>query len=1124
MHGKQIYPRKNSLAAQTPTPNCGDRSSFLRGWRLKCFWGLRFDARNEMTHKSSYETGLRQRFDTVSTLSERMPHFQFPVRAVPLLACLALPSGLRAETKSVSFNRDIRPIFSDTCFQCHGPDEAKRKSGVRFDVRESALKEAKSGEIPIVPGKPDESEVMKRLTSTDPDEMMPPPRLNKKLTPQQIETVRKWIAEGAEYQGHWAFIKPARPAVPAITGAVRIQNPIDNFILARLAVERLPQAPEVDRATMIRRVALDLTGIPPTSAEVDAFLADRTPNAYEKIVDRLLASPRYGERMAAQWLDFARYADSNGFQSDTSRYMWHWRDWVIGAFNKNEPFDQFTVEQLAGDLLPNPARDQIVATGFNRNHRLNGEGGRIVEEWAAETVIDRVETTGQTWLGLTVGCARCHDHKYDPITQKEFYQLFAFFNSNDESGVLEEFGGAGAKRGGGNSRPVLPLPSPGEEKEQAKLEAALAASQQRVAAVAGELPKLQGEWETGFRETLKQQVEAWTPLAPTDVKSEGGATFTQQPDGSWLAGGKNAPNDTYTISAPIPAGEFTGLLIEALPDPSLPNQSLGRGSNGNFVLTDVEAEIAAATLPQQLMVDFKKAASDYEQAGWEVKYIVENQPKKGKGAKDKPGWAVDGNDPAKRIPRKAMFVADTPVAVPANATLHVRLKHSSPFGDHNLGRFRLSFTPMPPATVKLDGGKTPDVIRIALETDAAKRTPQQAAALAKFYRDNTDNPAKKAEAAVAAAKKKLDDFTAMLPTTMVMKELPQPREAFILKRGEYDKKGDKVERGLPAALPPLPKGAPMNRLGFAKWLVSPENPLTARVWVNRAWEKFFGTGLVKTSENLGSQSEWPSHPELLDWLATEFVRLKWDMKAMQKEMVMSASYRLSSRVTPALLERDPENRLLARGPRFRLPAELIRDQALAVSGLLVEKVGGPSVRPYMPPNVWDETSVYGDLRGYKSDTGDGLYRRTLYTIWKRTAAPPTMLLFDAPSREICTVKRSRTDTPLQALALLNEVTYVEAARVLAQRMIAEGGATPDQRIAWGFRRVVARQPAPDEIQVLAAGLAKRLAKYQADAEAAKQLISLGATKPDDKLAAPELAAYTMTANVLLNLDEVVTRE
>jgi hypothetical protein len=1049
----------------------------------------------------------------------------------------AAPQFTQAAEK-VSFNRDIRPILSDICFTCHGPDEKQRKGGLRLDIKEAAMKGGESGPG-IVPGKPEQSEVYKRLVTHDADDFMPPKKTNKVLTPEQIDAFRRWIAEGAEYQGHWAFIKPERPAMPGKSAQSSVlsgqskqpglstehwalsTNPIDAFVLSRLEKENLKPQPEAPKETLIRRVTLDLTGVPPTPAEVDAFLADKSPNAYEKVVDRVLASPRYGEHMAARWLDMARYADSNGFQSDTKREMWHWRDWVIGAFNRNLPFDQFTIEQLAGDLIPNAKREQIVATGFNRNHRLNGEGGRIIEEWFAETVIDRVETTGLTWMALTFNCCRCHDHKYDPITQKEFYQLFAYFNSNNENGVLDDFGGAGRTRRGGNSRPVLPLPSPAQEAQIAKLDKAVKDAEAQVAAANKELAAAQTVWEPKFRAEMQRGMKPWTMLEPKEVRSDGGATFTRQADGSYLASGINPPFDQYLIVAPIAQGSFSGLLLEVFPDASLPNKSLGRNSNGNFVLTDVIAEINAPGFAKPLSATFTRAEADYNQKGYEVGLIVQDKPPRGKGGKKNQGWAIDG--PTKRDARKAMFIAGTPLTVPLNATLSVTLRHDS-FANHNIGRFRLSATSLPPTTVKLDGAKVAPAIVAALNTEIAKRTPAQKAELAKFYRENADNPAKRAEVAVAAAKKALDAVYAEVSSTMVMEEVAQPREAHILKRGEYDKPGDVVPRALPAVMPPLPAGAPNNRLGLAKWLVSGEHPLTARVWVNREWERFFGTGLVKTSENLGSQAEWPTHPELLDWLATEFVRLKWDMKAMQKVIVTSATYRQSSRVTPETFAKDPENRLLARGPRFRLGAESLRDQALAISGLLVEKIGGPSVKPYMPAAVWDETSVYGDMRNYKEDTGEGLYRRTLYTIWKRTAAPPTMTMFDSPSREICTVKRSRTNTPLQALVLLNETTYIEAARALAQRMIAEGGTTPEDRVAWAFRRATGRQPQAAEVKLLADGLARRTARFrQSPAESAK-ILTLGEARPDPKLDPLELASYAVTANILLNLDEVITRE
>ncbi len=1047
------------------------------------------------------------------------PFFLSPTVLAAALAVTACSSTLAAETLSmgkVSFNRDVRPILSDSCFQCHGPDEQKRRSGLRLDVKDQVFKPAKSGKIPIVSARPDASELINRIVHQDLDELMPPPESRKALKPEQVETLKRWIIQGAEYQENWAFIKPERPHIPVVESATgRRQNAIDHFIVQRLSKERLIPSPEAPRETLIRRVSLDLTGIPPTPKELDAFLADVSPSAYEKLVDRLLASPRYGERMAAQWLDFARYADSNGFQSDGSRQMWHWRDWVIDAFNQNLPFDAFTIQQLAGDLLPSPTADQIIATGFNRNTRLNGEGGRIVEEWFAETIIDRIETTGQTWLGLTLGCCRCHDHKFDPITQKEFYQLYAIFNSCNESGVLDG--------DGMNTKPVLALPTPEQTAELALLDKAIEAADSRLSEAEKELPPLQIEWEGRFREQLKQGIKTWAQVVPTGVKSEGGATLTQQVDGSWLASGKNPDHDTYVLTATVEPGTFSGVLLEVFPDPSLPNQSLGRYSNGNFVLTEVLAKIHAPSLAQPLTADFSRAEADYEQKGYEVKRVLPETSNPGNGRKKTSGWAVDGPDPAKRLPRKAMFVAKTPLAVPANATLTVVLKHNGIAG-HNIGRFRVSTTALPPTAVTLDGGKVPEAIRIALETVPKDRSEEQQKALATFFRENTDNPAKKAELALAAVRKKAGGLRASLPTTMIMEELPKPRQARVLIRGEYDKPGEKVERGTPAALPPLPTGAPLNRLGLAQWLVSGQHPLTARVWVNRAWEKFFGIGIVRTTENLGSQAEWPSHPELLDWLATEFVRLGWDMKEMQKLIVMSATYRQSSKVTPTLFEKDPENRLLARGPRFRLTAELLRDQALALSGLYVEKTGGPSVRPYMPAGVWDETSVYGDLRNYKADAGDGLYRRTLYTIWKRTSAPPTMLLFDSPTREICTVKRTRTNTPLQALALLNETTYIEAARKLAEQMITTGGPTPESRIGWGFRRVTSRTPDSEEIALLSAGLARRLTFFRGSADAAKKLMAVGVARPSPEVDPAELAAYTMTANVLLNLDETVTRE
>ncbi|MCE9520702.1 MAG: PSD1 and planctomycete cytochrome C domain-containing protein, partial [Verrucomicrobia bacterium] len=924
----------------------------------------------------------------------------------------------------IEFNRDIRPIFSDTCFQCHGPDEKQRKSNLRLDVRAEALKPAKSGAIAIVPGKPEKSEIIARVFTDSEEDLMPPTKLHKPLTKQQQELLKQWVAEGAEYQGHWAFIAPTTPVIPQIQNPkFKIQNPIDAFILARLQKEGLQPMPETDRATLIRRVSLDLVGLPPSPEEVDAFLNDNTPNAYEKVVDRLLASKHYGEQMARQWLDFARYADSHGFQTDSSREMWPWRDWVIKAFNENLPYDQFTIQQIAGDLLPNATRDQIVATGFNRNHRLNGEGGSITEEWRIENIIDRVETMSFTWLGLSMNCCRCHDHKYDPFTQRDFYSLFAFFNNVPESGMIQ----AGSNRSGGNTPPVIDVPTVEQEAKLVKLNSDVKVAEQHVMEAAKLLPKLLTEWETKAMAQMVVEKTAWDVIAPVSVKSQGGATLTKQSDGSYLASGTNPDSDAYVITAKMPGAEVSAFLLECFPDASLPNQSLGRASNGNFVLAEFEVDVMSTENggnPVQAKIG--KAQADYSQKGYEITNLVTGGKKRQKGK----GWAVDG--PTKKEPRKAMFVLDKPA--PAGATVTITLKHDA-IGGHNIGRFRLSASTLPAKMVNLDGKSDLAAMHAILKIPANKRSAQQKTEVEKYFRTAVDSPVRGADAELAKSRKALEDFEKMLPTVMVMKENDKPRDAFILKRGEYDKPGDKVSMATPAVLPAMPQGAPLNRLGLARWMVDTKNPLTARVWVNRAWEKFFGNGICKSTENLGSQAEWPSHPELLDWLATEFMRMKWDMKAFQKMLVMSSTYRQSSKITKELFERDPENRLLARGPRFRLGGEAVRDQALVISGLLAPTIGGPSVRPYMPEGVWDETSKYGDLRGYKADTGDSLYRRSLYTFWKRTAAPPSMLLFDAPSREICTVKRSRTNTPLQALSLLNEVTFVEASRGLAQQMM-----------------------------------------------------------------------------------------
>ena len=772
------------------------------------------------------------------------------VRLALLLLLLSPLAGTAfSQSSKVDFQRQIRPLLSDTCFQCHGPDPQVRMAGLRLDLREDFF-EARTSGVPVVPGDPDNSLVFRRIAEEDPVRRMPPAYSQKALNYDQIDLIRRWIEEGAVWQQHWAFIPPRRPELPPVENTSWPRQDLDYFVLRRLEAEGLTPSPTAEKSRILRRLTFDLTGLPPTVDELDAFLADPSPGAYEKAVDRLLASPRYGERMAAVWLDLARYADTDGYQDDEPRTMWRWREWVVDALNQNLSFDQFTVQQLAGDLLPDPGPEQKLATGFLRNNRVNGEGGSIADEFRVEYAVDRVNTFSTAWMGLTVGCARCHDHKYDPISQTEFFRLFAFFNNISEPGTYRR-----------SAAPTIKVP-----------------------------PRV-----------VQRQLD--------------------------------------------------------------------------------------------------------------------------------------------RIHRELQILDRDSPAYTELETRHRRLWEQ-------------------------------------------------------------------------------------VPATMIMRE-DEARETFVLGRGQYDQPGAKVTPDVPEILPPLPPGAAANRLVLARWLVDPSHPLTARVAANRLWQLHFGSALVPTPEDFGAQGEPPTHPLLLDWLASELMRLKWDVKAFQRMIVTSATYRESSKLTPMLLQKDPDNRLLARGPRLRLPAEMIRDQALAVSGLLVESVGGPSVKPYQPEGIWDEiaggsTGAY--KKGYEQGTGDHLYRRSLYSFWRRTIHPPGMEVFDAPSREVCTARRERTNTPLQALTLMNDVTYVEAARALAQRVIREGGRTDEERIGYGFRLVTSRQAKPSEIDVLTRGLQRHRSTYRNDPEAAERLVRVGQSHLDPDMDAVELAAHTALANGLLNLDETIHRE
>ncbi len=924
----------------------------------------------------------------------------------------------------------------------------------------------------------------------------------------------RWVAEGAEWQKHWSFIAPVRPPLPVVKHTAWPRNGIDHFVLARLEQEGLAPSPEADRVTLLRRVSLDLTGLPPTPAEVDAFLGDASSVAYENAVDRLLRSPRYGEHLARHWLDAARYADTNGYQTDGERTMWRWRDWVIDAFNANMPFDCFTIEQIAGDLLPGATLSQKIATGFNRNHRGNSEGGIIPEEYAVEYVVDRVDTTATVWLGLSAGCAKCHGHKYDPISQQEFYQLFAYFNNVPEKGKALKYG---------NSPPYLKSPTPLQQAQLRLLTLQRDATEERFQSLQPQLDAAQTAWE---QTPPARRTPPWS--LRRDLVAQPnlfGLFVTQAPRDALMWRGPNnllsavdltgksfldAGNvgrfgffDKFTIAAwvwPAPAG---GTIISRMTDTDRADGYSLAIENGKLHVRLVKRWLDDAIRVESLETivpdTWHHVCFSYD------------------GSRVASGIAlyIDGRPAPLKVNLDDLnqnFVTDEPLRIGAGGGPARR------FQGH-IADVRLYNQVVSAADVGILACLDPigDMIAIAPE----RRTPAQRHTLRTYFLEReAPQELRDANAKRQAARRELEEYDAALPTTMVMEEMPTARDTHVLIRGEYDKKGARVTAAVPKALPPIPAGLPNNRLGLACWLVAPDNPLTPRVTVNRFWQLLFGAGLVRTVEDFGAQGEWPSHPPLLDWLAVEFRDGGWDIKQTLRTIVTSATYRQSSKLTPALKQRDPENRLLARGPRLRLSAEVIRDQALFASGLLVEKIGGASVRPYQP------TGLVKELHGTDDelqDHGPNLYRRSLYTHWKRTVAPPGLMTFDAANRETCVVRQTRTNTPLQSLTLLNEVTFVEAARVLAERVVKEH-ATSEQRLTYAFRLLAARAPRPTELQLLLAALTHHEAHYRAHPDAAAALLSAGEHPRDEAFDTPELAAYTAIANLLLNLDEVITKE
>lgn len=1158
------------------------------------------------------------------------------------------------------FARDVQPILSDNCFACHGPDPEARKARLRFDVKAEALKPLDDDVHAILPGQPDQSVMVQRLETEDEDDRMPPLKTGKVITADQKLIIRRWIEQGADWPEHWAFAKPVRPEPPALADEddAGVRNPIDRFVRARLEKEQLEPSPEASPATLIRRASLDLTGLPPTVEEVDAFLADGSEDAYDKLVDRLLESPRYGEHQARYWLDTARYADSHGFHIDARRDIWAYREWVIDAFNENKPFDEFTVEQLAGDLLPDPVAEQKIATGYIRCNTSTGEGGAIEEEYRAKYGFDRTETTATTWLGLTMLCARCHTHKYDPIPQQEYYSLLAFFDNLDGP-VMD-----GNKP---NPEPYIRVPSKEQTDRLDWLKTRIDEGRTQADAANPGLDAGQVDWAQDWHDRVK---DGWRSLPIGAARStvEQGANLWVEADHAVAATGRNPAKDTYELLLRPEPGKLAGLRLDALSDPSLPKGGSARAEDGRFALSEFEAELVRAAsgndaAPEPRKLKFSQALATAAAKDGGVGSAIDGKPET--------AWSVEAGADTQPT---ALFLLDKPLDIAEGATLRLRLRFEADEAHRALGRFRVSAAQGAELVVALEGlefdewqvigpfategleagfakvyppeetvdfeasydgvretirwqkrgdlgnGGTqtlvdelhgvhgvfylqrrvqvqqPTALDLSLRADdlyrvwlngelvAEQKTVRDPAGVAGRFRVHL-NPGENSllvkvvnhqgakrfafdaqlgrperlSAEVAATlsvaaipggawkapvrdwyrRQHSDEFRtlfdrlaawgeerqaidAAIPTTLVAKERAERRETHRLERGEYDKPGEVVQPGVLSVLHPFPEGAPTNRLGLAEWIVSPDNPLTARVVVNRFWQQFFGVGLVKTAEDFGVQGERPTHPALLDWLAVEFIESGWDIKHLHRLIVTSATYRQSSRVTPELFERDPENRWLARGPRFRGDAEVIRDSALYVSGLLVQRIGGPSVKPYEPPGLWEAVS-YNNAQKYVPDRDDGQYRRSMYTYWKRQSPPPNMLLLDASTREYCVARRPRTNTPLQALALLNDPQFVEASRAFAARILTEAGEDASLRLTWAFRQATGRQPTDAELAVLLRTLQGQLQEFRAAPDQARELLGVGMYRAPASLDPAELAAWTTVASMILNLDESITK-
>ncbi len=1052
-------------------------------------------------------------------------------RVAPLfgLVCLVLlggPSALTADpaakkrAREVSFNRDIRPLLSSNCFHCHGPDQHNRKAKLRLDDASGVARVFKPGDRAA-------SDAWARITASDPDDRMPPPDSGHELKPEEIELIGRWIDRGAKWEGHWAFAAPVEPELPEVSRVDWPKAPVDSFILAELEAEGLAPNPEADRETLLRRVTLDLTGLPPTIAEIDAFLADDSPGAYERAVDRLLASPAYGERMTLAWMDAARYGDSSVFHADGPRDMWPWRDWVIDAYNANKPFDEFTIEQLAGDLLPEPSTEQLIATGFHRNNATTDEGGVIPEEFRVEYAVDRVKTTALVWMALTMECAQCHDHKYEPISRRDYYRFYAYFNQASDPGMQTR---------NGNQAPTANVPN---------------------YALLPRVPRLNDELAQ-LKTQLTARVEEAEPRFATWVEREEKNPERSQPEPKGIfihfpfddGKGKKIADviEPERIAAlrGKPTWEKDGRLGGALRLGG--NRFVDAGDLANFernqsfsygawVKTDGDG--AAAVIARMKDGNAYRGYDLYLAGGHVSAHVIhrwpENAIKVTSKAKIKKGeWhhvfaTYDGSSRATGL---KIYIDGKPQEVNVEQNgLSETIQAETPLyvGRRNPGSqfsglvddVRIYDVELTPKEVATLAGADP--IGPILATKREERTPEQTEILRRHFLTENDAAYVEVREAIARVESEIASATKPVSTVMIMKDVDKMRTTFMLDRGNYasPQKDKPVDPGTPEFLPALPEGAPANRLGLARWIVDPRHPLTARVAVNRYWYMLFGTGIVETVEDFGQQGAQPSHQDLLDWLAVDFVRSGWNVKRMIKQLVLSATYRQSTRTSPDLLERDPKNRLLARGPRFRLQGEFIRDNALAASGLLVRRIGGPGVKPYQPPGLWNEVSLSAGVR-FVQDHGEKLFRRSMYTYWKRSAPAPGLTIFDAPTREQCALRRSRTNTPLQALVTLNDPQFVEAARKLAERVLLTPGST-EARITYAYRLATGVRPRADILAILTSAYAEELGVFRTDGERAKALLAIGESPRAEKLDAAEHAAMTVVTSMILNLDATITR-